>query len=146
MHWSGFVGSRSGQAKRRGPCGENARRGRGADIFIGVSGPGIVTRDMVQTIAPDAIVFALANPTPEIMPEEARASGARVVAMGRSDYPNQVNNSLAFPGRRRRRFNFFIALPHVQAARQVTPSIRRVTPHPTPGPRQAVRGRPDGPP
>jgi malate dehydrogenase (oxaloacetate-decarboxylating) len=70
----------------------------GADIFIGVSGPGIVTRDMVHTMAPDAIVFALANPTPEIMPEEARAAGARVVATGRSDYPNQVNNSLAFPG------------------------------------------------
>jgi malate dehydrogenase (oxaloacetate-decarboxylating) len=70
----------------------------GADIFIGVSGPGMVTRDMVRTMAPDAIVFALANPTPEIMPEEARAAGARVVATGRSDYPNQVNNSLAFPG------------------------------------------------
>src|SRR6266566_4917685 len=69
-----------------------------ADIFIGVSGPGIVTRDMVQTMAPEAIVFALANPTPEIMPEEALAAGARVVATGRSDYPNQVNNSLAFPG------------------------------------------------
>jgi malate dehydrogenase (oxaloacetate-decarboxylating) len=70
----------------------------GADIFIGVSGPGIVTRDMVQTMAPEAIVFALANPIPEIMPEEALAAGARVVATGRSDYPNQVNNSLAFPG------------------------------------------------
>ncbi len=70
----------------------------GADIFIGVSGPGIVTRDMVHTMAPEAIVFALANPTPEIMPEEALAAGARVVATGRSDYPNQVNNSLAFPG------------------------------------------------
>jgi len=70
----------------------------GADIFIGVSGPAIVTRDIVHTMAPEAIVFALANPTPEIMPEEALAAGARVVATGRSDYPNQVNNSLAFPG------------------------------------------------
>ncbi len=70
----------------------------GADIFIGVSGPGVVTRAMVQSMAPDAIVFAMANPIPEIMPEEALAGGARVVATGRSDYPNQVNNSLAFPG------------------------------------------------
>jgi len=70
----------------------------GADIFIGVSGPGVLTRAMVQSMAADAIVFALANPIPEIMPEEARAAGARVVATGRSDYPNQVNNSLAFPG------------------------------------------------
>jgi malate dehydrogenase (oxaloacetate-decarboxylating) len=70
----------------------------GADIFIGVSGPGIVTREMVQTMAAQAIVFAMANPTPEIMPEEALAAGARVIATGRSDYPNQVNNSLAFPG------------------------------------------------
>ncbi len=69
-----------------------------ADIFIGVSGPGVVTRAMVQTMASDAIVFALANPTPEIMPEDARAAGARIVATGRSDYPNQVDNSLAFPG------------------------------------------------
>ena len=70
----------------------------GADIFIGVSGPGVVTQDMVRSMAADAIVFGLANPIPEIMPEEAFAAGARVVATGRSDYPNQVNNSLAFPG------------------------------------------------
>ena len=70
----------------------------GADIFIGVSAPGILLPEMVQTMAPQAIVFALANPVPEIMPEEALAVGARVVATGRSDYPNQVNNSLVFPG------------------------------------------------
>ena len=70
----------------------------GADIFIGVSGPGLVTPEMIQTMAPQSIVFALANPTPEIMPEEAIAAGARIVATGRSDYPNQVNNSLVFPG------------------------------------------------
>ena len=70
----------------------------GADIFIGVSAPGILTPDMVRTMAPEAIVFALANPDPEILPGEALASGARVVATGRSDYPNQVNNSLVFPG------------------------------------------------
>ena len=70
----------------------------GADVFIGVSAPGMVTADMVRTMAKDAIIFACANPTPEIFPEEAKAGGARVVATGRSDYPNQINNVLAFPG------------------------------------------------
>ncbi len=69
-----------------------------ADVFIGVSAPGAVTVDMVKTMNEDAIVFACANPTPEIFPEEARAGGAKVVATGRSDFPNQVNNVLAFPG------------------------------------------------
>ena len=71
---------------------------RGADVFIGVSAPGIVTRDMVASMAKDAIVFPMANPTPEIMPDEAVAAGARIVGTGRSDYPNQINNVLAFPG------------------------------------------------
>ncbi|NLJ96573.1 MAG: NAD-dependent malic enzyme [Clostridiales bacterium] len=71
---------------------------KGADIFIGVSAPNIVTREMISTMNKDAIVFALANPTPEIMPEEAKKGGARIVATGRSDFPNQVNNVLAFPG------------------------------------------------
>ena len=71
---------------------------RGADVFIGVSAPGTLTREMVQTMARDAIVFACANPTPEILPQEAKAGGAAVVSTGRSDYPNQVNNVLAFPG------------------------------------------------
>ncbi len=71
---------------------------KGADIFIGVSGPGVLTKEMVQTMNHDAIVFACANPTPEIFPDEAKAGGARVVATGRSDYPNQINNVLAFPG------------------------------------------------
>ena len=70
----------------------------GADIFIGVSAPGLVTRDMVRSMAEDAIVFACANPTPEIFPDEAKAAGAKVVATGRSDFPNQINNVLAFPG------------------------------------------------
>lgn len=70
----------------------------GADVFIGVSAPGIVTKDMVQTMNQDAIVFACANPTPEIFPHEAKAGGARVISTGRSDYPNQINNVLAFPG------------------------------------------------
>ena len=70
----------------------------GADVFIGVSAPGTVTTEMVQTMAKDAIVFACANPTPEIFPDEAKAGGAAVVATGRSDFPNQINNVLAFPG------------------------------------------------
>lgn len=71
---------------------------RGADVFIGVSAPGTVTREMVASMAKDAVVFACANPTPEIFPDEAKAGGAAVVATGRSDFPNQVNNVLAFPG------------------------------------------------
>ena len=71
---------------------------RGADVFIGVSAPGTLTVDMVKTMNKDAIVFACANPTPEIFPEDAKAGGARVVSTGRSDYPNQINNVLAFPG------------------------------------------------
>ena len=69
----------------------------GADVFIGVSAPGTLTEEMVASMAGDAIIFACANPTPEIYPEQAKAAGARVVATGRSDYPNQVNNVLAFP-------------------------------------------------
>lgn len=71
---------------------------KGADIFIGVSRPGLVTADMVKSMAKDPVVFACANPTPEIFPDEAKAGGAAVVATGRSDYPNQINNVLAFPG------------------------------------------------
>lgn len=70
----------------------------GADVFIGVSAPGIVTQEMVKAMNKDSILFAMANPTPEIMPDEAKAAGARVVGTGRSDFPNQVNNVLAFPG------------------------------------------------
>jgi len=71
---------------------------KGADVFIGVSAPGLVTTEMVKTMNRDAIVFACANPTPEIYPDEAKAGGAKVIATGRSDYPNQINNVLAFPG------------------------------------------------
>ena len=70
----------------------------GADVFIGVSAPGVVTQDMVGSMAEDAIVFPMANPTPEIMPDEALSAGARIVGTGRSDFPNQINNLLAFPG------------------------------------------------
>ena len=71
---------------------------RGTDIFVGVSAPNIVTPDMVKTMNPDAILFAMANPVPEIMPDAARAAGARIVGTGRSDFPNQINNVVAFPG------------------------------------------------
>ena len=71
---------------------------KGADVFIGVSAPGTLTTEMVKTMNKDAIIFACANPTPEIFPEDAKAGGAKVVSTGRSDYPNQINNVLAFPG------------------------------------------------
>ena len=71
---------------------------KGKDVFIGVSAPGLVTADMVKTMAADPIIFAMANPVPEIMPDEAKEGGARIVATGRSDFPNQINNVLVFPG------------------------------------------------
>jgi len=80
---------------QRGPLKEIIK---GKDIFIGVSAPNLVTAEMVSTMAKDAIVFAMANPTPEIMPDEALKGGAKVVATGRSDFPNQINNVLVFPG------------------------------------------------
>ncbi len=78
--------------------GDLARAVQGRDVFIGLSVAGALKPDMVQAMADDPIIFALANPTPEIMPDEALAAGAAIVATGRSDLPNQVNNSLAFPG------------------------------------------------
>ncbi|MGI6779075.1 MAG: NAD(P)-dependent malic enzyme [Acetivibrionales bacterium] len=71
---------------------------KGADVFIGLSAPGMVTKEMVKSMAKDPIIFAMANPTPEIMPEEAKEAGAKVIGTGRSDFPNQINNVLAFPG------------------------------------------------
>lgn len=71
---------------------------KGADIFIGVSAPGSVTTEMIKTMNPDPMIFAMANPTPEIMPDEAKAAGARIIGTGRSDFPNQINNVLVFPG------------------------------------------------
>lgn len=81
--------------KRQGSLGDMLV---GADVFIGVSAPKMVTTEMVKTMNKDAVIFACANPTPEIFPEEAKAGGARVVSTGRSDFPNQINNVLAFPG------------------------------------------------
>ncbi|MCM1149798.1 MAG: NAD-dependent malic enzyme [Butyricicoccus sp.] len=89
------MAGRTNLDKRQGGLAELVR---GADVFIGVSSPGVLTAEMVRTMAKDAIVFACANPTPEIFPDEAKAGGARVVSTGRSDFPNQINNVLAFPG------------------------------------------------
>ncbi len=83
---------------REGVKGSLADAVKGADVFVGVSAPGVLTQDMVRTMAADPIVFACANPVPEIMPDEALAAGAAVAATGRSDFPNQINNVLAFPG------------------------------------------------
>ena len=88
----------AGFTNAAGETGSLADALTGADIFIGVSGPDAVNTEMVKAMADDAIIFACANPVPEIYPEDAKAGGARVVATGRSDYPNQVNNVLAFPG------------------------------------------------
>ena len=86
------------ETNRSGMTGSLADALEGADVFIGVSAPKILTEDMVRTMNPDPIVFALANPEPEISPEGARHAGAAVVGTGRSDFPNQINNALAFPG------------------------------------------------
>lgn len=83
---------------KEGMKGSLADALKGADIFIGVSAPGLVTQDMVRSMAKDPIIFACANPTPEIFPDEAQAAGAAVISTGRSDFPNQINNVLAFPG------------------------------------------------
>jgi len=88
-------------AELTNPNGEKGSAGdvmKGADVFLGLSGPGIIDQEMVKGMAPKAIIFAMANPTPEIYPDEAIAAGAAVVATGRSDFPNQINNCLGFPG------------------------------------------------
>lgn len=88
----------AGKTNRNQLHGSLADAMKGADAFVGVSAPNVVSAEMVSTMAEDAIVFAMANPTPEIMPDEAKKGGARVVATGRSDFPNQINNVLVFPG------------------------------------------------
>ena len=96
MNWA-----QAEMAKRTNPDqtpGTLAEKLVGADVFIGTSAPGIVTREMAEKMNRDAIIFACANPTPEIFPEDAKAAGVRIISTGRSDYPNQINNVLAFPG------------------------------------------------
>ena len=89
------MAARTNREKRQGTLADMLV---GADVFIGVSAPGVVTAEMVKTMNPDPVIFACANPTPEIFPGDAKAGGARVVSTGRSDFPNQINNVLAFPG------------------------------------------------
>lgn len=102
--WEGREGLNGAKTAMAKVTNRAMRKGRlaevmeGADLFIGVSGPGIVTQEMVRSMSPQAMVFALSNPIPEIMPELALAAGAKVVATGRSDFPNQINNLLVFPG------------------------------------------------
>ncbi|WP_422447656.1 NAD(P)-dependent malic enzyme [Thermoanaerobacterium sp. DL9XJH110] len=88
----------AGITNRTGLKGSLGEALKGADVFIGVSAPGVVTKDMVKTMAKDPVIFAMANPVPEIFPDEAKEGGAVVVGTGRSDFPNQINNVLAFPG------------------------------------------------
>ena len=96
MNW--IKNERAEITNLQGEKGSLADALKGADIFIGVSAPGLVTKEMVQSMNKDAIIFACANPTPEIFPDEAKEAGAAVIATGRSDFPNQINNVLAFPG------------------------------------------------
>ncbi len=86
------------KTNKRGICGSLADAMKGADVFVGVSKPGVVTEEIAKSMNTGAIIFAMANPTPEIMPDVAKAAGVVVIATGRSDFPNQVNNVLAFPG------------------------------------------------
>lgn len=96
MNWAKEEISRdTNPHKEQGPLGSVIKD---ADVFLGISAPGVLTKEMVSTMAKDAIVFAMANPTPEIFPEDAREAGAAVIATGRSDFPNQINNCLGFPG------------------------------------------------
>ena len=96
MNWAKEeLSTLSNPGKEKGSVGDVMK---GADVFLGLSGPGIIDSEMVKSMAPKAIIFAMANPTPEIYPDEAIAAGAAVVATGRSDFPNQINNCLGFPG------------------------------------------------
>jgi len=88
----------SGETNHCGRTGGLAEALEGADVFIGVSAPGLMTKEMIRSMNENSIVFTMANPVPEIMPELAKAGGASIIGTGRSDYPNQINNALAFPG------------------------------------------------
>ena len=101
--------------------GDLAKALKGADVFIGVSQPGLVSKDMVRSMNDDPIIFAMANPVPEIMPEDAREAGARFIGTGRSDYPNQINNAVGFPGIFRGAFD--------ARATKITPAMRWAAAH-----------------
>jgi malate dehydrogenase (oxaloacetate-decarboxylating) len=126
------------ETNRKGLAGTLGDALQGADVFIGVSGPQIVTEEMVRSMNRDPIVFALANPVPEIWPEAAKHAGAAVVGTGRSDFPNQINNVLAFPGIFRGALDAHasritdemkIAAAHAIADYIKTPRYDRILPH-----------------
>lgn len=102
-----------------------------ADVFLGVSKPGVVSAEMVKTMARDPIIFAMANPTPEIMPDEAKKGGAKVIATGRSDFPNQINNSLAFPGMFRGALDNKVTKITMQMKLSAAKAIAKLVPKPT---------------
>lgn len=104
-----------------------------ADVFVGVSGPGVLTTELVSTMAPKAIVFALSNPTPEILPEDARKGGAVVIATGRSDFPNQINNALVFPGIFRGALDKGVRQITMQTKVRAAKAIAALVPTPTAG-------------
>jgi malate dehydrogenase (oxaloacetate-decarboxylating) len=96
MNWAKEeIALETNEALEKGKLGDVLK---GADVFLGMSGPGVLNADMVKGMAPGSIVFAMANPTPEIFPDDAKSGGAAVIATGRSDFPNQINNCLGFPG------------------------------------------------
>ncbi|MCL1925073.1 MAG: NAD-dependent malic enzyme, partial [Defluviitaleaceae bacterium] len=96
--FDGLLGEIAPKTNKENLTGSYAEALKGADIFIGLSAPNIITKEMIELMNKDSIVFAMANPIPEIMPDVAKAGGAKIVATGRSDFPNQINNLLAFPG------------------------------------------------
>ncbi len=115
----------------RGVVGDLADAMRGADVFVGVSGKGLLHADHVRSMAPRSIVFALANPTPEIMPDEAKAAGAGVIATGRSDFPNQINNALVFPGVFRGALDKGVTTITQESKLRAAKALASLTPKPT---------------
>jgi malate dehydrogenase (oxaloacetate-decarboxylating) len=112
--------------------GDLAGAMEGADVVIGVSGPNLITETMIRSMAKDAIVFAMANPVPEVMPEVAKKAGARVIATGRSDYPNQINNVLVFPGIFRAVIDGRLKTITTQMKQAAATALASLVPHPTP--------------
>lgn len=130
-HCEGLLGQLAPKTNLERRTGAHQEALVGADVLIGLSGPKIVTQEMVQSMAKDAIIFAMANPIPEIMPDEAKAAGAKVVGTGRSDFPNQINNLLAFPGIFRGIFDIgakeITPLMHIAAAKAIAQMVKSPT-------------------
>ncbi len=117
--------------KKQTYCGSLSHAVQNVDVFIGVSKPALLTQEMVKTMARDPIIFAMANPIPEIMPNDAKAAGAAIVATGRSDFPNQINNVLAFPGIFRGLFDAHIRYVSMNMKLAVAHALAEYVPHPT---------------